>query len=183
MRIRFLAIVSALSLWASCAKAPAKDAGVELEEDIPVEYEGEATSGVIPILEPTEEVIETIDAGEFSVDKRCCSLRFSITDSESALASGAIVGSYGVFSTDGGLPLTRDVDAGEWSANMCHPLQTSVEYWYVFSTPNLSDGGVELTSRYSERELNQSDGMGGFVNIIPSVSDCQGLDAGVGMLP
>lgn len=195
MKAAWLVLASFLAWSAGCKPAsPAADAGAE--EEAPPEYEGEAMSGAIPVVEDNTPAFQEVDAGEFTVDRRCCHLSFSIADQEPSASSGAIYGSFGVFAVDGGLPLTRG--SGEWRATACFPLNTSAEYAYVFSTPFVAeDGGTDdagvsddggmpgptVTARASDREARQSDGMGGFVNIIPSAANCEALDASVGMLP
>ncbi len=190
---RLLLAVGLVIVGASSCIKPANVLDAGSDED-PVEFEGEAMNGTIPVLEPETEFNQP-DANEFTVDKRCCNLRFSIAHQDDALAVGAIYGNYSPFDRDGGLPLTRD--GGEWTAAACFPLNTSAEYAYVFTAPG--DGGADdagtdgdggfvaappnVTVRYSDREEFRSDGMGGFVNFVPSVPDCAGLDASTGMLP
>ncbi len=168
-----------------------EDAGPEEEEDVP--FEGEATNGAIPILENDGPPFQPIDAGEFTTDRRCCNLVFSIDDVEPQDVLGAIEGAFGPLAVDGGLRLTRD--GGRWAGASCFPLMTSTSYHYVLSRWHPDDGGAsdggatgdggtwQRSARVSEQEPSLDDGLGGRVNVIPAVTSCDQLDASVGMLP
>lgn len=186
-------------LWGCPPVSPMPDSGEE-EEEVP--YEGETVSGVIPELPPEERLVTPVDAGTFSIETRCCNLRFSIADEEAADVTGTVVGSFAPLDAEG-LDLVRD--GGTWSAAACFPLGASTAYAYHFrqwvpfdggseSDAGEADGGLDggdagdggswvVSARYSQSEPYFSDGLGNSVNYIPAVSDCAVLDASVGMLP
>lgn len=156
-------------------------------------FDGETTGGGIPVFDP--DAIDAgdavVDAGLVTVETRCCSTGFSITDEEPADAVGVLEGESPVF--DGGLALTRG--DGGWAVTACFPVQSSSFYWYRFTwdggvrdagTFDLDDGGMEtilindvVTSlRASDREP-VFEGATGRRNYYREVSSCDGLDGSV----
>jgi hypothetical protein len=183
-------VVVVMAVLGGCPmSAPTEpDAGADVDEE--VAYEGETVTGAIPILDEGEAPFEPLDAGPFTIDRRCCQLAFTIRDEEGPGATGIVAGSFGALAADGGVPLRRT--NGVWTGGACFPLGSAASYVYVFTTrrdggaadgdSGIGDGGVEVV-RFSDLEPNQPDGLGGTINFIPSVSDCGALDASVGMLP
>lgn len=164
---------------------PTSEPDPTLEESVP--YEGETTGGVIPDLRPEPNTFD--DAGEASVDRRCCNLPFGISDQEGVEVDGLIVGSGGPFID--GIALARG--DGGWSAMACVPLNASYAYQYRFTErfdAGTGDGGSDDAGsppspvfRASSFEPSESDGLGGAHNLIGPFADCESLDASYGVLP
>lgn len=192
--LAYVLSVGAVVALISCVEEP-KPGTVE-EETAPLPYDGETSGsgGGIPVFEPgvMDAGSEIIDAGNVTVDTRCCQTAFSISDGEPADAVGKLQGEHGKLA--GGISLSR-TDAG-WSASTCFPVNSSSRYWYAFSWDAgfvdggidlLPDGGEEAVLIYKEgRSLRASDREPSFVdsegtrrNYYREVSSCDGLDGGV----
>lgn len=165
-----------------------EDAGEEVFDG-----ETQGSGGGIPVFDP--DAIDAgdpvIDAGEVTVETRCCPTSFSISDQEPAGAVGVLEGESPAF--DGGLPLSRS-DAG-WTATACFPIQSSSFYWYRFSwdggvrdagTFEQDDGGTEtilvqdvVTQVRASDTEPVSEAAAGRRNYYREVSSCDGLDGAV----
>lgn len=160
------------------------DAGEEEEPTVP--YEGDTEGGAIPVVELPNDFPEE-DAGEIVVDTRCCNIVFSVADIEDATTTGHVVGTFGPVS-GAGVPLVRG--NGFWSAVACMPVNSHVDYWFEFSTPDGNDAGIEdagaqvsIVRRHDENASTSTGLDGTTVNVFPSVNDCASVDASTGMAP
>lgn len=179
----------------SCGKKtpPPAEEEEEVFEEIP--YEGEASTGIIPNFEADETDAGgamLVDAGQITIDTRCCTTHFSIADQEPADAVGYLEGEHAAFGT--GLPLTRS--GGSWTATACFPVKSSAHYWYRFDLDggfedagvviDREDGGesivivhkVETQLRASDREPQEETAVGAR-NFYKEVPSCEGLDGSV----
>jgi hypothetical protein len=173
---------------------PDADAG----EPAAVVYDGPTPASGIPSLPEDfafDASIPPIDSGVIVVDTRCCETTFSIADEEPA---GGVEGvlRLGLNVFDGGVPLSRDVDAGRWVASACVPVNSEATFVYEFTIDGglsdaglveLEDGGllgreavdVRVTVRTSAEEPSAELVDGARVNVYRAVSTCDGLDGSV----